>query len=164
MRFFKLSTISFAAALSLSSCATTIPNIEAVSPIEIPGLPQVAASGQFTNSDDQRLLNHDAWFDFLYAQPERPDPAHPGQTLPAKGPAVCVSSIDWAKNETAIAQLCIHGKCSYEQKQAVVRSLMFHNRTLGKGPGVRDLVRANIALAKAVMAAPSAAQAATACN
>jgi hypothetical protein len=129
MKFSRLSALLFAAVLS-SSCGTVIPNIEAVSPIEIKELPNVAASGQWTNTDQQRLLDHDEWFDFLYAQPERPDPKNPGKSLPAKGPAVCVSSEHWAKNETAIAQLCIHGKCTYDQQQAAVRALRYRSRSL----------------------------------
>lgn len=107
-----------------------IPNIEAVSPIQ--GTDGVAAFGQYTNTDVHRNLTVDEFFDFLYAQPERPDPFHPGQVLPAKGPAVCMSSVDWASNETALAQLCIQGKCSYEQKKALERMQKFRERVTPK--------------------------------
>lgn len=120
--------LSLLASALLSGCATLVPNVEPCSPTgDIAG---VAALCQDTNDDAHRRMSLDAWFDFLYAQPERPDPAHPGETLPAKGPAVCLSSDDWRKNETAIAQLCIHGKCTYEQKLATVRELRYRGRVL----------------------------------
>lgn len=123
----KLCIILFAAAL-LSSCATVVPDIEAVSPVN--GVPGVAALAQHTNSDNHRRLDINELLDFLYAQDERPDPKHPGKRLPKKGPAVCVSSVDWQRNETAIAQLCVKGKCTYEQKKVLARMQAFRRKAM----------------------------------
>lgn len=124
--------------LTSFSCSTLIPNIQPCAPTgDIAG---VAALCQNTNNDGHRRMNLDQWIDFLYAQPERPDPDHPGKTLPAKGPAIALSSEDWARNETAIAQLCIHGKCTYEEKQAASNELAYRRRVL-----VANLKRMGIA-------------------
>ena len=120
-------TTSCVAAL-LSSCATTIPDIEVCVPTE--DFPGIAALCQNTNSDSHRRLTPPQFIDFLYAQPERPDPENPGKKLPEKGPAMFVSSRDYASNEGALAKLCQKAPCSYEQKkdieeaQARVRKLM----------------------------------------
>ena len=92
----------------LVSCATVISDIEAVSPIS--GIPGVAALAQRTNTDVSRRLTMQEWLDFLYADPAT-----------KKGPAICVSSEDWRLNETAIADLCLRGFCTYEQEQMVKR-------------------------------------------
>ncbi len=151
----RLFLISCAAAL-FHSCATTIPSIEACAPTG-DGL-EVAALCQDTNDDGHRRMNLNQWFDFIYAQPERPDPDHPGQMLPAKGPAIAVSSEDWAANEAAIAQLCIRGKCTYAQKRSVARELAFRHRILAAnakrmGKYALPLIRHNEALAAQVFAA-----------
>lgn len=104
----------FVAAL-LHSCAVKVPNIRVCAPVE--GVPGVAALCRATNTDQKWRLNIDEWFDFLYAQGERPNPKKPGEKLPAKGPALAVSSEDWQLNETAIGQLCVDGKCNYDQQQ-----------------------------------------------
>jgi hypothetical protein len=109
----------FIAALLLSSCATTVPDIRACSGIE--GVPGVSALCRYTNSDKKERLTLDEWLEFLYAQPERPDPKNPGKMLPAKGPAIAVSSDDYRRNDTAMAALCAKGKCTYEQKKALER-------------------------------------------
>lgn len=114
----------FVAAL-LSSCAVKVPNIRVAAAVE--DIPGIAALQRATNTDEKRRMDIDDWFDFLYAQVERPDRHDPDCSidpngvncswLPAKGPALCVSSEDWQKNETAIAQLCVEGKCSYDQQK-----------------------------------------------
>lgn len=114
---------SFVAALFLNSCAYTVPNIEACSGIS--GVPGVGALCQNSNIDDRRRLTVEEWLEFLYAKPERPDPKNPGKTLPEKGPAICLSSIDYTKNETSIAELCVKIKCTYEQKKALERMKIF---------------------------------------
>lgn len=157
MKTLKSLWLVISAAALCNSCSTVIPNIEAVSPTG--GVAGVAALGQNTNNDGHRRLSLDEWFDFLYAQPERPDPKHPGGKLPAKGPAVCVSSPDWGRNETAIAQLCIHGKCTYEEQQAVARELRFRGRVLREnahrmGGDPAGLVAQNASLVAMVLAAP----------
>ena len=118
-----LCTSLFIAALFLNGCAVSVPNLEAVSGVQ--NVPGVAALAQRTNTDARRRLTLDEWLDFLYAQPERPDPANHGGVLPAKGPAVCLSSVDWARNETALADLCARGSCSYEQVKALERMRTF---------------------------------------
>lgn len=148
----------FSAAAQLTSCSTLIPNIEPCSPTG--GVAGVAALCQNTNNDGHRRMDLNHFSDFLFAQPERPDPDHPGQTLPAKGPAVCLSSIHWSENETAIAQLCIRGKCTYEDQQSVARALRFRGRVLRDsvrkmGGDPEGLVAANDALLRKVLAAPA---------
>lgn len=106
----------FVAAL-LSSCTVKIPDNEVCSGTE--GFAGVAALCRQTNSEGKRRLNLDQWLDFLYAREERPDPKNPGQKLPAKGPAICISSEDYRKNETAIAQLCVKVNCNYEIKKQI---------------------------------------------
>lgn len=113
----------FAVGLLFNSCAYTIPNIEICSGVS--GVPGVGALCQNTNTDDRRRLTVEEWLEFLYAKPERPDPKNPGKTLPEKGPAMCASSVDYAKNETAIAELCVKIKCTYEQKKALERMKNF---------------------------------------
>jgi hypothetical protein len=114
----KLLLLSFAAALFVS-CAVKIPNVKpTVGTLEFPG---VGAIETESNTGKQRRLTVAEWIDFLYAQPERPDPKNPGKMLPAKGPAVCVSSIDYQKNDTALAQLCVKAKCTYEVENEINR-------------------------------------------
>jgi hypothetical protein len=126
----KLCLSLFVAGLFLNACATTVPDIEAVSPVA--GISGVAALGQNTNSDTRRRLTVQEWLDFLYARGPVPDPKDPKKTLPAKGPAVCFSSHDYQKNETAIAQLCSKGKCTYEQQKALERIQSFRAATTSR--------------------------------
>lgn len=106
--------ISCAAAL-LSSCATTIPDIEVCVPTD--AFPGVAALCQHTNSDRHRRLTPPELVDMIYARPAIPDPRNPGKMLPEKGPAMIVSSEDYAKNDAALAKLCVKAPCSYEVKK-----------------------------------------------
>lgn len=117
------------ATLILCSCAVSIPNIEAVSPVA--GIPGVAAIAQNSNDDGHRRLNINEWMDFLYARGEILDPADPlkKRKLAAKGPSVCVSSEDFQKNQLAIDQLCNKGHCSWEQKKALERIQKFRAET-----------------------------------
>jgi hypothetical protein len=39
--------------------------------------------------------------------------------LPEKGPAVCTSSEDYAKQKNAVDQACAKINCTYEQKKAI---------------------------------------------
>lgn len=61
-------------------------------------------------------IGFDDYVDFLEAKDDRPDPANPGQTLPAKPAAVCMSADDFSNIKTEIEILCrMAGKrCSYE--------------------------------------------------
>ena len=125
----------------LTSCAVNIPNIRAVAPVE--GIPGIAAIAQETNTDKTTRLTIDEWLDFLYAQLERPDPKDPTNTLPEKGPAICMSSEDWAKNETAIAQLCVKGKCTYEQTLLLEKARKFRTLATNANINYLKLVRAS---------------------
>lgn len=119
----KIVWLALLGAALLHSCATTIPDLEACAGVsEFAG---VGALCQRTNTDAKRRLTVPEWLEFLYAAPERPDPKNPGKMLPAKGPAVCMPSDDYRRNETAIAQLCAKGQCSYEQKKALERMQNF---------------------------------------
>jgi hypothetical protein len=89
-----------------------IPNIKAVSPVS--GLPNIAALAQYTNTDERETLTMEQFLAFLYANPEQ-----------NKGPAVCISSEDWQRNETALAELCVKGNCTYEQKKTLERLQAF---------------------------------------
>jgi len=63
-----------------------------------------------------RELDIDEFIQFLEPQPERPDPDHPGQMLPARGGAMCQSADDWGKQKTALEQACkeLGDRCTYE--------------------------------------------------
>lgn len=109
----------FVAALSLSGC-TTIPDIEVCTPTD--QFPGVAALCRNTNSDHKRRLSPGEFFDFIYAQKERPDPKNPSKKLPEKGPAIFISSEDYRRNDTALGQLCTHAPCSYEVKKSIEKA------------------------------------------
>ena len=110
----------FAAVLLLSGCATTVPDIEVCAGVtDIPG---IAATCRNTNSDAKRRLTLDEWIDFLYAQPERPDPKNPGKKLPEKGPTIAISSDDYMKNDIALGKLCTKVPCKYEQKKEIAEA------------------------------------------
>ena len=111
-----------------------IPNIEAVAPVE--EIAGVGALGQNMLSEDHRDLDPLAFIDFLYARDKVtiPDPKNPLKTitLPAKGPAICFSSLDFGRLKTALQQLCVKAKCSYEQKQSIDQAVQ-RMETLEKG-------------------------------
>jgi hypothetical protein len=104
--------VLFVAAL-LSSCTVRIPDNEVCSGTE--GFAGVAALCRQTNSDSKRRLNTDQWLDFLYAREDDPNT----KADESKGPAICISSEDYRKNETAIAQLCVKTNCTYEVKKQI---------------------------------------------
>ena len=120
---------SLSVAALLSSCATTIPDVEVASGVQGYAAVGVAALARNTNSDNKRRMDVQEWLDFLYAQPKRPDwrdkdclvdPQSKNCTwLPEKGPAVCMSSEDYQRNDAAIAQICVNAPCSYELKKNI---------------------------------------------
>ncbi len=120
----------FSSVALFSSCTVIVPNIRPCAPVE--GYPGVGALCTWTNTGDQERLTVDEFIDMLYAQPERPDPKDPNckvkppeapkkacRMLPAHGPSLILSSVDYQKNDTALAQLCVKAKCTYEQKKAL---------------------------------------------
>lgn len=68
-------------------------------------------------------LTLDEYLDFLQPQPERPDPDHPGQNLPARSGALCQSSADWSLTKSDLEQACraLGPRCSYAVKAALAR-------------------------------------------
>lgn len=117
MRFNRLVTL-YLSFFALASCAVTIPNLEGCSGVN--GFAGVGALCQNTLSDHHRDLTVEQWLDFLYA---RPDDESTKDVDEAKGPAVCFSSVDMQKQKTAMEQLCVKAKCTYEQKK-VIRELL----------------------------------------
>lgn len=114
----KLFLVSFA--LVASGCATKIPNTKVC---VVSGVLLNGADCAYTLSDDTESMDFDQFMEFLEAQPERPDPGHPGQSLPARGGALCQSADDWNAQKTALEMLCkrFKGACTYELKSAVAR-------------------------------------------
>lgn len=53
--------------------------------------------------------------DILLAQPERPDPDNPGQTLPAHGAAIFMSAADFTAFKTEHETMCreLGKSCTY---------------------------------------------------
>lgn len=74
-----------------------------------------------TLTPQTREMNLDQFIQFLEPQPERPDPDHPGQTLPARGGAMCQSSSDWGAQKTALEKACkeLGSRCTYEIKKMI---------------------------------------------
>jgi hypothetical protein len=106
--------------LALSACVT-VPNTTVCT---VSGVMADGAICAETLTDKTSELTLTEWIDFLEPQPERPDPVHPGETLPARAGAMCQSSEDWNKMKTALEQACreLGNRCSYQIKTAI-RSL-----------------------------------------
>ncbi len=104
--------------LAASGCVT-VSNTRVCS---VAGQAQYGAICAETLTSKTYDLTFDQLIDMLEAQPERPDPDHPGQVLPAHGAAIIQSSEDWGKNKTALEEACreLGARCSYEVKQAIV--------------------------------------------
>jgi hypothetical protein len=128
------------ASLALSGCATTVPNTRVCA---VAGVLTAGADCAHTLSDETESLTLEQFIDFLEPAPERPDPAHPGQVLPARGPAMCQSADDWGKAKTALEQLCekAGSRCTYEMKQKLAevagRIDRLQLQTLAKPKGLR---------------------------
>lgn len=109
-------------ALLLSGCVT-VPNTSACS---VAGLLKAGSVCGETLTDKTYDLDFAQTIDMLEPKPERPDPDHAGQTLPARAGAIFESAEDYGKNHTALEQACraLGKRCSYEIKQAIQR---FHD-------------------------------------
>lgn len=61
------------------------------------------------------LMDFNHSIDFLQAEPSRPDPDHPGQTLPAHGAAISMSAEDFNGFKTEHEEMCreLGKKCIY---------------------------------------------------
>lgn len=66
----------------------------------------VAALGSHTNFQKRETKTLDEWIDFL-----SPSDKH--------GPAICMTSEDYAKQKTALEQACVKSNCSLEQKKEI---------------------------------------------
>lgn len=74
-------------------------------------------------------LNLDEFIAMLEPQPERPDPANPNKTLPARGGAVILSADDFNAERTALEQACreLGSRCSLQVKNAL-QKITSHSR------------------------------------
>ena len=93
-----------------------IPNTEACTAAGILSAGAICAE---TLTNKARDLTFDEYLDFLEPQVKRPDPAHPGEFLPARGGAICQSVDDWNAQKTALELACrVLGKnCTYQMHQ-----------------------------------------------
>jgi len=120
------------AALSLSFLLLVLFSFAGCDPgesIEIKDGTTCAVAGKLSAGLNCAHLRSDATFEldfnhaieFLEARPERPDPDHPGQTLPAKGAAICLPSADYATVATELELACrLLGKqCTYETQKLI---------------------------------------------
>lgn len=113
------SFLSLSVLLLLVNCGTTsVPDTEACT---VAGVIQAGMSCSHTLTPQTREADQAALFEFLEPQPERPDPANPGEILPARGGAVCQSAEDWNKLKTAAETACnlLKWRCTYEIKEAI---------------------------------------------
>lgn len=64
----------------------------------------------------RRFMTFDEYIEFLEARDERPDPANPGQTLPAKAAAISMSAEDFKEFKTEHEVMCrmLGKKCKYQ--------------------------------------------------
>lgn len=101
--------------LSLASCEKTV---------EVPAIEWCSSIGRFgatcqdsVERDRRRVIDIDAWVDFLAATPD--DPSTPVDE--SKGPALCTSASDFARLQTALEQLCYKAGryCSLEQREMI---------------------------------------------
>lgn len=101
--------------LSLASCEkeVEIPAIEWCSSIGRLG----ATCQDSIDRERRRLMDLEAWVEFLAAAPD--DPRTPVDE--SKGPALCTSSEHFARLQTALEQLCYKaGKyCTLEQRELI---------------------------------------------
>lgn len=69
-------------------------------------------------------MNFQQMVNFLEPQDERPDPDHPGQTLPARAGAIIISDIDFTDLKTALEQACVELKdrCTPTMQEALANA------------------------------------------
>lgn len=79
------------------------------------GLVSLGGICTHTLTSEKEVLSFDQWIDFLEAQEAT-------QNSPAKGAAVCMSSIDWGamKTELEIACRMLGKRCTYELKAHIL--------------------------------------------
>lgn len=93
---------------------------------------EVAALCSWTNHEEKTCKNLDQWTEFLSAMPERPDPRDPTKKLPAKGPAIAMSSEHMEKILALVDALCYKYKaCTFEQTQ-MLEGFKKNMKELGK--------------------------------
>lgn len=100
--------------------------------VQLPAIKACATAGVITagadcawsDSGETEELNFDLWVDFLEPQPEKPGPN--GTVIPAKGPAICISSEHWTRLKTAVEQLCAKvGAACTKETRAKMEELSF---------------------------------------
>lgn len=108
----------FGLALLCSACNVVVPNVRIC---HVAGVLDAGSNCAETNTGTTSEMNFDETLDFLEAQPERPDPATPGQMLPARGAAACMSADDFGRLKTSIELACrmLGKRCTYEMRQAI---------------------------------------------
>lgn len=115
MRWINLLCISSAAVMLLSCGSVEVKDTTIwsyIGDVEIePGV-HVAALGSHTNFIKRERMNIDQWIDFLSATDKH-------------GPAICVSSRDYAIQKTNLEQACYKANCSHET-QAKIEEITTH--------------------------------------
>ncbi len=83
---------------------------------------EVCGSCAETQTSNVRSMTFPQLLDFIEAQPERPDPDHPGQNLPQHGAAIMISAENYTKLKTDLEEACrqLGTFCSPEIKQLIV--------------------------------------------
>ena len=109
--------LSLFVSMVLSACVT-VPNTTVCT---VSGVLSDGSICAETLTGKKSELDIDKFLEFLTPQDERPDPDHPGQTLPKRAGAMCQSKEDWNKMKTALEQACrdLGLRCSYELKHAI---------------------------------------------
>lgn len=113
-------------ALAQLSCAT-LPNVRACA---VAGTLSSGMDCAYTLTDKTEELTFEQALDFLEAQPERPDPERPGEMLPARGGAICMSADDWNRMKTELEKACKKLKCKREDVEAIERIDQLRARAL----------------------------------
>lgn len=98
---------------SLNSGCVTIKNARVCSVL---GLVQDGMTCTETLTAKKTDIDAQAEVELLEPQPERDDPEHPGQLLPKRAGAMCMSAKDWNEMKTALETLCrqVGRECQYE--------------------------------------------------
>jgi hypothetical protein len=124
--------------LLVSACdetGTTVPNIPICS---VAGNLGHGGDCAYTLSDEQYEMDVDQFLDFLEPQEAKPNPLKPGEMIPERGAAVCMSTDSWAKLKTFSEQACriLGSKCTKEVQQQLqqmsARMTRLQRRVAGK--------------------------------
>lgn len=102
----------------LSSACVSIPNVKECT---AKGRLRFGALCGESNTGVKSKMTAEEYVEFLEPEDERDDPEHPGQKLPKRAGAVCISAEDHNKRKTALEQACrlLGSRCSFELKQAI---------------------------------------------